>query len=119
LVQEALEKKDFHSGELETSLMLYWRPEEVRDKAKWVTDKQELMDLFAIDQDAYQVRIKPMESQLVCPVVIQNPEIEVGVMCPPEYLRRARAELGRRLVEDCIQTLVELIGELESATYGD
>jgi creatinine amidohydrolase len=119
LVQEALKKKDYHSGELETSLMLFWHPEEVRDRSKWVTDKKELMDLFAVDQDAYQVRIKPMDSKLVCPVIIQNPEIEVGVMCPPEFFSRAEADLGRRLVEDCVRTMVELIEELEAAAYPD
>jgi hypothetical protein len=97
--------------------MLYWHPEEVRDRSKWVTDKKDLMDLFAMDQDAYQVHIRPMDSKLVCPVVLQHPDMEVGVMCPPELLLEANAALGQRIAEDCVRNLAQLIKELEAAAY--
>lgn len=117
LVQEAFVKRDFHAGELETSLMLYWHPEEVRDRSKWVTDSQELMDLFYQDQDAYQVRMKPLDDELVCPVIIQHPDMQVGVMARLEDLRASNAEYGRRVAEDCVQHLADLIRRLEQSQY--
>jgi creatinine amidohydrolase len=119
LIQEAFTKKDFHAGQLETSMMLYWHPEEVRDRSKWVTDSPQLMDLFHRDQDAYQVFKKPLDDKLVCPVIIQHPDMEVGVMCQVEDLRASSAEYGRRVVEDCVQHLAELIRRLEQSQYND
>lgn len=113
-VQGAFEKKDFHAGQLETSLMLYWHPEEVRDRSKWVTDSPELMELFRRDQDAYQVREKPVDHELVCPVITQHPDIEVGVMCGVEDLLNSNAEYGRKVAEECVENLVELIRKLEA-----
>jgi creatinine amidohydrolase/Fe(II)-dependent formamide hydrolase-like protein len=62
------------------------------------------------DQDAYQVRVKPLEHPLVVPVVTQNPEIEVGVMGYPE---RASAEFGEKVVKEAVAGLAELVAELE------
>jgi creatinine amidohydrolase len=117
LIQEAFARKDFHAGRLETSMMLYWHPEEVRDKSKWVTDSPKLMDLFHQDQDAYQVLKKPLDDERVCPVIIQHPEMEVGVMCMVEDLQESSAEYGRRIVEDCVLHLAELIRKLEASSY--
>lgn len=116
-VTEAFEKRDFHAGELETSMMLYWHPEEVRDRSKWVTDSQELMDIFYQDQDAYQVQAKPLDDPAVCPVIIQHPDMEVGVMCCVEDLQNANAEYGKRIVDECVANLVDLIKKLEASDY--
>jgi creatinine amidohydrolase len=116
-VAQAFEKRDFHAGELETSLMLYWHPEEVRDRSKWVTDSQELMDIFYQDQDAYQVRLKPMDSPAVCPVILQHPDMEVGVMCQVDDLRNANAEYGKKIIDECVSNLVDLIKQLERSEY--
>jgi creatinine amidohydrolase len=109
-MQEAFDSKDFHAGYLETSLMLYWHPELVRDRSKWVTDSPELMELFRRDQDAYQVFEKPLDDKLVCPVITQHPDIEVGVMGDPS---RSSAEYGRKVAEECVGNLVKLIKRLE------
>ena len=112
LLDEAFADKDFHAGYMETSLMLFWHPELVRDRSKWVTDSPELMELFRQDQDAYQVREKPVEHELVFPVITQHPDIEVGVMGDPS---KSSAEYGERFVDDCVANIVELIQRLERA----
>jgi len=110
-IRELFAQKDFHAGWLETSLMLYWHPELVRPRELWVKDREELMELLRRDQDAYQVRVKPLEHPLVVPVVAQNPEIEVGVMGYPE---RASAEFGEKVVKEAVAGLAELVAKLES-----
>lgn len=110
-VQQAFAEKDFHAGYLETSLMLYWRPELVRPRELWVTDSEELMAVFRIDQDAYQVRRKLVDDQYVVPIVTQNEAIRVGVMGDPS---KASAEYGEKVATEAVERLVALIRKLES-----
>jgi len=111
-VQEAFAMKDFHAGYLETSLMLYWHPELVRPRELWVTDREELMELFRADQDAYQTRKRLVDHPLVVPIVTQNEEIKIGVMGDPS---RANAEYGERVCNEAVDRLVELIRAMEAA----
>ncbi|NPV07098.1 MAG: creatininase family protein [Anaerolineae bacterium] len=111
-VKECFAAKDFHAGYLETSLMLYWHPELVRPKELWVTDTPELMDLFRRDQDAYQTRTKLVNHPLVVPIVTQNPDTKVGVMGDPS---NANAEFGRKVCQEAVAGLVELIRTMEGA----
>ncbi|MBT9148258.1 MAG: Creatinine amidohydrolase [Syntrophomonadaceae bacterium] len=108
LVKEAFREKDFHAGYLETSLMLYWHPENVRKK--YVTDKKELMDIFKKDQDAYQVRKKPIDNKFVYPTIRQNSKIEVGVMGNP---KKSSPKYGEKIVKDCVKNMVNLIKKME------
>jgi len=111
-IRELFAVKDFHAGWLETSLMLYWHPELVRPRELWVTDKEELMEVFRRDQDAYQVRTKPVDHPLVVPIVTQNEEIRVGVMGYPE---KASSEFGEKVVKEAVASLVDLVHKMEGA----
>ncbi len=109
-VQECFAAHDFHAAYLETSLMLYWHPELVRPKELWVTDEPELMDIFYQDQDAYQTKTKLVDHPMVVPIVTQNERMKVGVMGDPT---NANAEFGRKVAEEAVATLADLIRKME------
>ncbi len=109
--RRAFEEGDFHSGWLETSMLLYWRPDQVRDE--YVLDEPEVVQMMREDQDAYQLRERNVEHELVVPAVRQNPAIKVGVMGEPQ---KASAEIGRQVTEETVSALVELIEAMEAAS---
>lgn len=104
LCRRAFEEGDFHAGWFETSLLLYWVPDQVR--AEYVLDDPALVETLRRDQDAYQVRTRNVEHELVVPAIRQNPAINVGVIGEPE---RASAELGKQISDEAVAALVELI----------
>ncbi|MGD9495606.1 MAG: creatininase family protein [Armatimonadota bacterium] len=104
----AFAEGDFHSGWFETSLLLYWVPDQVR--AQYVLDEPEVVRMMREDQDAYQVRTRNVDHELVVPVVRQHPDIKVGVMGEPQ---RASAELGRQISDEAVGALVELIEAMQ------
>ncbi|NPV55037.1 MAG: creatininase family protein [Firmicutes bacterium] len=106
---KAFADKDFHAGYVETSLMLVWHPELVRDEMP--TDTPDLMEMFRRDQDAYQVIEKPIDSKFICLRITQNPKIQVGVMGDPS---KSSVELGRKIIGECVDGLVGLIREMEA-----
>ncbi|RLI52294.1 MAG: hypothetical protein DRO93_15300 [Candidatus Thorarchaeota archaeon] len=110
--QRAFREGDYHSGYLETSLMLYWHPELVRDRSKWAVDSPELRERLRKDPDSYLVKRKPVDHPMVWPVAEQDPDIRVGVMGEPE---RSDPEFGRKVTEECVEALVELIKKMETA----
>lgn len=110
ICRRAFEEGDFHSGWFETSLMLYWHPDQVRDE--YVLDEPEVVQMMREDQDAYQLREKNVDHELVVPAIRQHPDIKVGVMGEPE---RASAEIGQEMTEEAVCSLVELIEAMESA----
>lgn len=99
---------DFHAGYHETSMMLYWAPEDVR--AEIVLDKPEIVRRLRENPDNYQVFSSNVDNPEVIQRVNQDPAIEVGVMGDPA---RATAELGQRICEEAVGGLVELIRSLE------
>lgn len=105
----AFEEGDFHSGWFETSLMLYWRPEQVRER--YVLDDPDVVQMMREDQDAYQLRVRNVEHEAVVPAVRQNPAIKVGVMGEPE---KATAQIGQQITEETVAGLVELIEQMSS-----
>lgn len=107
-IQKAFEEKDFHAGYIETSLMMYWHPELVRDEI--VLDRDEVVEMLRQHQDNYVVREKPLEHPFIVPRIKQHPAIEVGVMGYPE---RASAELGEKICNECVRGLVDLIKQME------
>lgn len=107
----AFEDGDFHAGYTETSLMLYWAPEDVRLNAITLDDP-ETVQLMREDPDNYQVKSVPVEYPGVVPLVGQNPRVQVGVMGDPS---RSSAELGAAICADGVAGLVKLIRALESA----
>ncbi len=106
------QEQDYHSGNFETSLMLYWAPDEVLAD-EMVTDRQDILEMMLDNPDAYQVFCKPLEHPSVTARVAQHPEIEVGVMGDPF---QATAEFGQELCEEAVAGLVELINALEAAS---
>lgn len=108
MCDRAFAEGDFHSGWFETSLLLYWVPDQVR--AQYVLDDPEVVRMMREDQDAYQLRRKNVDHELVVPAVRQHPAIQVGVMGEPE---RATAELGRQISDEAVTSLVTLIRAME------
>ena len=111
ICRRAFEEGDFHSGWFETSLLLHWCPDEVRED--YVLDEPDVMKMMREDQDAYQHRVKHVDHESVVPAVSQNRAIKVGVMGEPE---KATAEIGRQITEETVQALVDLI---EAMADGD
>lgn len=109
--RECFEQKDFHAGKSETSRMLYWHPELVREER--VTDREEIMAMLRADQDAYQTVERPVDHPMVMPRIKQNEGIKIGVLGDPS---QASAELGGKIAKEIVAGMVELITLLESAS---
>ncbi len=109
-VMEWFEKKDFHAGAYETSLMLYWHPELV--KGTRVTDSEDVMEMLREDQDAYQSVEKRVNDPLVLPHITQSERIKVGVLGDPSQASR---EMGEQIVKEILDRLLVLIKQMESA----
>jgi len=107
-VMKGFRQKDFHSGYVETSMMLYWKPELVRDDRP--TDSEDIMEMFRRDQDSYQVLEKPVDHAYVEPKVKQHPGIRVGVMGDPS---RADPAIGERICREAVQGIADLVRKLE------
>ncbi len=111
LCTKAFEDGDYHSGYFETSLLLHWHPDQVRDE--YVLDEPDVVAMMREDQDAYQLAEKRVDHEDVVPWIRQNPRIKVGVMGEPE---QASAELGRRMSDEAVAGLAELIRAMEQAS---
>ena len=101
---------DYHAGNVETSLMLHWVPDEVR-KDRIVLDEPEFANLMRQDQDAYEAREKRIDHPSIVARRYQSPRMKVGVMGWPD---RATAETGERISEECVAGLVELVKKMEA-----
>ncbi len=99
---------DFHSGMIETSLMMYWHPELVRDEI--VMDEENVARMMRTDCDWFEVTEKIYDSPFVIPHARQREEIKVGVMGFPE---KATAELGKKVSEEMEQGLVDYVNMIE------
>ena len=109
-IMEWFEKKDFHAGAYETSLMLYWHPELVREER--VTDSEDIMEMLRRDQDAYQRVEKPVDHPMVIPRIRQDERIKIGVLGDPS---KASREMGAKVVEEVVAEVVELVKSLEAS----
>lgn len=109
LLPQSVAEGDYHAGYFETSMMMYWAPDDVR--ADEITlDEPELAQMMRDDPDNYQLIVKNVDYPGVVARVSQKPEIKVGVMGHPS---RATAELGRQIAEEGTKGLVKLIEALE------
>ena len=102
---------DFHAGMAETSLMLYWKPELVKDTIEM--DEPEVSRMMRSDQDWFEASEKKIDSRFIIPRTYQRKEIKVGVMGFPE---KANKELGEIICNEMIEGLVEYINMLNSHT---
>lgn len=107
-ISNAFLERDYHAGYVETSLMMYWHPEAVRDEI--IMDDEELAEMMRIDPDKYLIGEKPLDHPFIVPRYKQHPNIKVGVMGYPE---RASKELGKRICDEAVGNLVELITAME------
>lgn len=99
---------DFHAGEIETGLMLYWAPELVRDKI--VMDDEYTARMMRSDQDWFEKRTKPVDHPFIIETVGQRDEISVGVMGFPEL---ATKETGEKVCNEIVDGLIKYVDKLE------
>jgi len=100
-------ERDFHAGYVETSLMMYWKPELVRDTIEM--DEPYIARMMRTDQDWFETSEKNIDHKFVIPRVFQRKEIKVGVMGFPE---KASKELGEKISKEMEDGLVEYINML-------
>lgn len=107
---EISNKGDWHASLLETSMMLYWKPELVKlDQVAY--DDEPIRSLLREDPYMFANKIKSLDSPFVVPRIIQDPRLKVGVMGD---LTGASAELGKKICDECVSGLAAFIGELEA-----
>ena len=99
---------DFHAGMVETSLMMYWKPELVQEDI--CMDEEYISKMMRTDQDWFEKREKVMDHPFIVEMVGQRDEIKVGVMGFPE---RASKELGERICKEMVDSLVAYVNLLE------
>lgn len=102
---------DFHAGQVETSLMMYWKPELVKDTI--TMDDPEISKMMRTDQDWFEKTEKNLEHRFVIPKATQREEIKVGVMGFPE---RATKKLGEMICNEMVDGLVEYVRILNENT---
>jgi len=102
---------DFHAGAIETSLMMYWKPELVRDTI--VMDEPEIARMMRTDQDWFEEVEKKVDHEYIVPIVTQRNEVKVGVMGFPE---KASTELGEKVSNEMVEGLIEYINLLNENT---
>lgn len=100
---------DFHAGMAETSLMLYWKPELVREK--YVMDEPGIAAMMRSDQDWFEISERKVDHRFVIPRTYQRKEIKVGVMGFPE---RASKELGEKICNEMVGGLIEYVDFLNA-----
>lgn len=95
---------DFHAGMAETSLMMYWKPELVKENI--VMDEPEISRMMRSDQDWFEVQEKKVDHKFIVPKLYQRKEIQVGVMGFPE---KANKELGEKICNEMKEGLIKYI----------
>lgn len=103
---------DFHAGLMETSVMLYWHPELVRDEI--VMDEDHISQMMRTDCDWFEVKEKVIDHPYIIPHAKQREEIKVGVMGLPEL---ASAELGKKICDEMVDYLVNYVDMLNEKRY--
>ena len=100
--------RDYHAGLIETSVILYLRPELVRNKI--AMDKISIVKMLRKDPDSYQVQKKMVKDKFVSVQISQDPRIKVGVM---GYIDKISAEIGKKVVDECVTSLDRLVKKME------
>lgn len=103
-----VEARDYHAAAAETSLMLYWAPQEVRDEV--VLDDPEVAEMLREDPDFYQEQRVKSDSPYEIPHTRQKEEVKVGVMGFPEQASR---EMGEKICEESVSGIVRELQVME------
>ena len=101
---------DFHAGLIETSLMMYWKPELVQKEI--VMDDEYTARMMRSDQDWFEKREKIIDHPFIIEKVGQKEGIEVGVMGFPE---QATVEIGKKVCDEMVDGLVAYVNMLEKS----
>jgi len=104
------EENDFHAGMTETSMMLYWAPELVQDEI--CMDRQDVAKMMRVDCNWFEKREKKLDHPFIIEHVSQKEEVKIGVMGFPE---RASRELGEKICNEIVDSLVEYVDFLEDS----
>jgi creatinine amidohydrolase/Fe(II)-dependent formamide hydrolase-like protein len=83
---------DFHAGMVETSLMMYWKPELVKDVV--VMDEAEISRMMRTDQDWFEMQEKAFDHKYVIPWAHQ---------------RKEDKQLGEKICFEMVDGLVEYV----------
>lgn len=111
LCRDAFADGDYHAGYFETSMMMYWAPDDVRS-GEPPLDDPELVALMRQNPDNYQVKTRNVKHPAIVQRVGQNPAVQVGVMGAPNQASR---ELGEKIATEAVASLVDLIWAMEKA----
>lgn len=98
---QKIKEKDYHAGEVETSLIKYWTPEVVREKI--VMDDDATAEAMRRSPDFYQLLTVLSGHPNEIPNTRQKDEIKVGVMGYPD---RSNVSLGKKITEEILENMV-------------
>ena len=107
---DQIKRRDLHAGDVETSLMLYWKPELVRETVEM--DEPEIAENLRT-QDWFYGSEKLGELEFQVPRVMERSEVKVGVMGYPE---RATRELGEIISSEMVENLIVYVDKLNRVT---
>jgi len=111
---KALSEGDWHSGWLETSIVMHLAPELVR-MDELALDRKPILQSMIEHPDNYQHAEKIVDDPYVVPRITQRPEVKVGVMGFP---RQASPQRGRKIVADTVEAASKKIRQIESKADG-
>jgi creatinine amidohydrolase/Fe(II)-dependent formamide hydrolase-like protein len=111
---KALAEGDWHAGWLETAMVMAFEPELVRME-DLALDEEPALSQMLVHPDNYQRAEKIVDDPFIIPRMTQRPDVKIGVMGHP---RRASPELGRQIVDDMVNNLVDRIRRIEAAADG-
>ena len=98
---------DFHSGKLETSMMLAYRPDLVHME-KIAMDPPEVAERLRQDPDSYQEKIYRTKMAEEIPTTSQRSDVTVGVMGHPQD---ADAKFGQDVLDEVCKNLIPALKE--------
>jgi creatinine amidohydrolase len=104
---QSMKEHNYHADIIETSMILYIRPDLVRKK--YVLDKPAVHNQLIEDPDSYQVSDANMDSKgllegfVRIPHINQRPDMHVGVMGDP---KGASKKIGKKVIDEMIKGFV-------------
>ena len=99
---EVFDNNDYHSGKVETSMMMAYRPDLVHME-KLSMDPPEVAERMRQDPDSYQEKTCRTKLPGEIPTTVQRDDVVVGVMGHPEG---ANPEFGNAILQELRENLV-------------
>ncbi len=103
---ELFRQQDYHAAQVETSLLLHWCPEVVREEI--VLDEPEVAERLRSNPDSYQhlESFTDLKQEIVN--TSQRTDVKIGVM---GYPQKASAELGAKIEGEFVENAAAAIGD--------